>query len=187
MVDCGERRGRARDPGVRLRRARPGARAALLLCGALTSQSACSRDRGPIRYPPVVVMSPFRLAGVVVHGASRNWWKVGSQLRYEDPVPVRVTMYCLKGTTRRGRYVRAGIVASDPRLFPLAHYIELYVGRHYLGRFLVDDTGFRIRGPRIDIWTSNCREARLFGLQGGTAVLVPSAAAPKRPVRRAAK
>src|SRR4029077_8927124 len=83
-----------------------------------------------------------------------------------------VTMYCLQGTTRRGRYVRAGIVAADPRLFPLAHYIELYVGRRYLGRFLVDDTGKRIHGARIDVWTSNCREARRFGLERGTAVLV---------------
>jgi 3D (Asp-Asp-Asp) domain-containing protein len=81
-------------------------------------------------------------------------------------------MYCLQGTTRRGRYVRAGIVAADPRFFPLAKYIELYAGRKYLGRFLVDDTGKRIRGARIDVWTPSCREARLFGLQRGTAVLV---------------
>ena len=30
----------------------------------------------------------------------------------------------------------------------------------------------RIRGARIDVWTSNCREASGFGLQRGTAVLV---------------
>jgi len=83
-------------------------------------------------------------------------------------------MYCLQGTTRRGRYVRAGIVAADPRFFPLARYVELYVGRSYLGRFLVDDTGKRIRGPRIDVWTANCRDARRFGSQRGTAVLVHS-------------
>jgi 3D (Asp-Asp-Asp) domain-containing protein len=81
-------------------------------------------------------------------------------------------MYCLQGTTRRGRYVRAGIVAADPRFFPLARYIELYIGVRYLGRFLVDDTGKRIRGSRIDVWTASCREARRFGLQTGTAVLV---------------
>lgn len=133
----------------------------------------CARDPSPFRYPPVLVMSPYRLRGAVVLGANRGWWRLASQpVRYDDPLPVRVTMYCLSGTTRRGRYVRRGIVAADPRFFPLAKYIELYVGRSYLGRFLVDDTGKKIRGARIDVWTSSCREARRFGIAGGTAVLV---------------
>jgi 3D (Asp-Asp-Asp) domain-containing protein len=133
----------------------------------------CSPDAAPLRYPPVVVMSPFRHTGVVVRGASREWWKSKTRMvRYDDPLPVGVTMYCLKGTTRRGRYVRAGIVAADPRFFPLARFVELYVGRKYIGRFLVDDTGLRIVGARIDVWTPDCGEAERFGLQRGTAVLV---------------
>ena len=43
----------------------------------------------------------------------------------------------------------------------------------YLGRFLIDDTGRLIKGNIIDIWMPTCREARLFGRQNGTAVLVP--------------
>jgi 3D (Asp-Asp-Asp) domain-containing protein len=78
--------------------------------------------------------------------------------------------------------VRAGIVAADPKFFPLARYLELYIGRNYLGRFLVDDTGKRIRGNRIDVWTSSCHEARRFGIQHGTAVLVHP---PKIDVRQA--
>jgi 3D (Asp-Asp-Asp) domain-containing protein len=85
---------------------------------------------------------------------------------------VQITAYCLRGTTRRGRYVRSGIVAADPRYFPLARYIELYAGREYLGRFLVDDTGLKIRGPIIDVWMPSCSDARVFGRQRGTAVLV---------------
>lgn len=123
--------------------------------------------------PPVVVMADYRLPPVLVRGAERGWWKNASHsARYGDPLPVGITMYCLKGTTRRGRYVRSGIVAADPRFFPLAGYIELYSGRTYLGRFLVDDTGKRIRGARIDVWTASCAEARRFGLQSGTAVRV---------------
>lgn len=87
--------------------------------------------------------------------------------------PVELTAYCLKGTTRRDRYVRQGIVAADPRLFPLGRFVELYVGRQYVGRFLVDDTGERIQGGILDIWTPECRDARLFGRRRGTAVLVP--------------
>jgi 3D (Asp-Asp-Asp) domain-containing protein len=135
--------------------------------------AACGRDPRPVRLPPVVVTSPLRLPGAVVRGA-RLTWAVNRRtpVAFGDPMPVRVTEYCLQGTTRRGRYVRAGIVAADPRLFPLARYIELYIGREYAGRFLVDDTGLRIKGARIDVWTPNCREARRFGLQRGTAVLV---------------
>jgi 3D (Asp-Asp-Asp) domain-containing protein len=135
----------------------------------------CQRDAAALRYPPVLVLSRYRLPGVVVRGASRGWWRRASQpVRYGEPVPVGVTMYCLQGTTRRGRYVRGGIVAADPRFFPLSKFIELYVGRSYLGRFLVDDTGKKIRGARIDVWTDNCRDARRFGIAHGTAVLVHS-------------
>lgn len=146
---------------------------AALLTVPLLTLAACKPNDRPIRLEPVVVMSDYRLPGAVVRGAGRGWWKLATQpVRYGDPVPVGITMYCLKGTTRRGRYVRAGIVAADPRYFPLARYLELYVGRSYLGRFLVDDTGKRIRGARIDVWTNSCHEARKFGLQRGTAVLV---------------
>ena len=134
---------------------------------------ACAGSRQPARLPAIVVESPVRLETVVVQGATRNW-AVNRMIpaRYGDPLPVRVTEYCLTGTTRRGRYVRPGIVAADPRFFPLSRYIELYVEGRYLGQYLVDDTGKRIKGARIDLWTSNCREARRFGIHPGTAVLV---------------
>jgi 3D (Asp-Asp-Asp) domain-containing protein len=157
----------------------------ILILPVAVAAAGCAREGPPLRYPPVVVMSEFRLPGAVVKGASRGWWKLASQpVRYGDPLPVGVTMYCLQGTTRRGRYVRGGIVAADPRFFPLAKYIELYAGRTYLGRFLVDDTGKKIRGARIDIWTNSCREARRFGIVRGTAVLVHG---PRAGVRQAGK
>ena len=127
-----------------------------------------------VAFEPTLVIATLRLDGVVVRGAAPGWAShVGKHLRYGDAVPVWVTAYCLKGLTRRDRYVRQGIVASDPKIFPLSRYIEIYVGRKYFGRFLVDDTGKHIKGNRLDIWTPTCREARLFGRQKGTAVLVP--------------
>jgi len=150
--------------------------AAALASVAFALVAGCAgqpREPLPQRLPAVVIMSPLRIPGALVRGAARDWWKLAARpAGFGDPLPVGVTMYCLQGTTRRGRYVRAGIVAADPKLFPLAHYVELYVGRSYLGRFLVDDTGKRIRGARIDVWTSSCHEARAFGVQRGTAVLV---------------
>jgi 3D (Asp-Asp-Asp) domain-containing protein len=116
---------------------------------------------------------PVRLEGALVRGAARDW-AVGRTrpVRIGEPVPVQLTAYCLQGTTRRDRLVREGIVAADPRLFPLGRYVELYIGRRYHGRFLVDDTGSRIHEGILDIWTPSCREARRFGRQRGTAVLV---------------
>lgn len=144
----------------------------LLLAGALLS--ACAAPE-PLEMPPVVVQSPLRLPVTVVRGATQQWFLAAdARPRYGEPVPVEMTAYCLtRTTTRRGRYVRAGIVAADPRIFPLARYIELYVGRRYLGRFLIDDTGRLIKGNIIDIWMPTCREARMFGRRKGTAVLVP--------------
>ncbi len=137
--------------------------------------AGCDAPMAPVAMPPVVVQSPLRLPITVVEGASARWYlAANSPPRYGEPVPVQMTAYCLtRTTTRRGRYVRAGIVATDPKLFPLARYIELYVGRRYLGRFLIDDTGRLIKGNIIDIWMPTCREARLFGRRNGTAVLVP--------------
>ena len=89
-----------------------------------------------------------------------------------EEVPISLTQYCLKGTTRRGRWVRPGIVAADPRIFPLARYVEVFMGNKYLGRFLVDDTGRNVIGATLDIWTPSCAQASRFGRQFGRAVLV---------------
>jgi 3D (Asp-Asp-Asp) domain-containing protein len=89
-----------------------------------------------------------------------------------EEIAVSLTQYCLKGTTRRGRFVRPGIVAADPRIFPLARYVEVFMGKKYLGRFLVDDTGGNVIGATLDIWTPSCRQATRFGRQRGRAVLV---------------
>lgn len=127
----------------------------------------------PVVLAPVAVYATLRLDGALVRGGDAGWaLSRGRPVRYGDPVPVELTAYCLKGRTRRDRWVRQGIVASDPRVFPLARYLEIYVGRKYWGRFLIDDTGGVIKGNKLDIWTPTCAEARQFGRQRGTAVLV---------------
>ena len=136
------------------------------------------RPQRSLEYLPVVVTAPIRLDGALVLGASRDWHVNRSRpMRLGIPVPVSLTAYCLRGLTRRDHYVREGIIASDPKMFPLGHYLEVYVGKTYYGRFLIDDTGGVIKGNKLDIWTPTCREARLFGRMKGTAVLVPKPAA----------
>jgi len=102
-------------------------------------------------------------------------------------IPVSLTQYCVQGETRRGRQTRHGILAADPRIFPLARYVDVYLGENYLGRYLVDDTGGNVLGATLDIWNPNCREARKFGRHWGSAVLIareveqiPIAEAPTR-------
>lgn len=100
--------------------------------------------------------------------------------RLAEKVPVQFTQYCLKGLTRRDNPVREGIVAADPRVFPLGRHVELFVGGKSLGRFLVDDTGGAVKGRIIDIWTPSCTDARRFGRRRGYAVLVPRDRATKK-------
>ena len=128
----------------------------------------------PLRLGPTPVYATLRLEGALVRGAARDWaLNRNRPARYGEPMPVQLTAYCLKGTTRRDNYVRQGIVAADPQVFPLGRYIDLYIGRVYHGRFLVDDTGSAIQDAILDIWTPECSDAIRFGRQRGTAVLVP--------------
>jgi 3D (Asp-Asp-Asp) domain-containing protein len=87
-------------------------------------------------------------------------------------IPVSLTQYCVQGETRRGRQTRHGIVAADPRIFPLARYVEVFLDKEYLGRYLVDDTGGNVLGATLDIWNPDCKEAGRFGRHWGSAVLV---------------
>jgi 3D (Asp-Asp-Asp) domain-containing protein len=87
-------------------------------------------------------------------------------------VHVKLTAYCLDGTTRQGTPTRPGVIAADPRIFPLDRHVELYAGGRHLGRFRVEDTGGAVRGPHIDIWTPSCADARRFGTRPGVAALV---------------
>ncbi len=150
--------------------------AALLFAsaGAVRVRSMAIAPLEPLEIAPTMVLAPMRLDGALVRGPARNWAvDHKGPAEYGKPVPVQLTSYCLQGRTRRDRYVRQGIVAADPRLFPLGRYVELYVGKKYFGRFLVDDTGGAIKDAILDIWTPECGDARRFGRVRGTAVLVP--------------
>jgi len=76
--------------------------------------------------------------------------------------PYVATAYSLKGRTTSGRMVSRGLIAADPSVLPLGSRVRLdHPG--YSGEYLVADTGGKIRGRRIDIWTPSSREAMRFG------------------------
>ena len=72
------------------------------------------------------------------------------------------TAYCLSGKTALGHKVRRGIIAADPRVLRLGSTVTIGAGG-YAGKYVVSDTGSRIKGKKIDIWVPNCSEARKFG------------------------
>ncbi|HEX6058283.1 MAG TPA: 3D domain-containing protein [Gemmatimonadaceae bacterium] len=154
--------------------------AALLALGAAFALLAAARawraPAPPERLPPLVVMAAIRLPGATVVATRpprRPPRGRFQRARVGEPVPIELTAYCLQGVTRRGRYVREGIVAADPRIFPLSRFVEVFVGGEYFGRFLVDDTGGKIKGPILDVWKPTCEAAIEFGRRRGTAVLLP--------------
>lgn len=175
-VERRSRRGRLESVGAALALLCLGTAATIGVRGPVARRAHPSS--GAVAVDSVVVPAPspepLAMTGALVLGARRDWAKGREKpLDVGEPVPVHVTAYCLQGTTRRDQPVRQGIVAADPRLFPLGRYVEVYVGRRYHGRFLVDDTGARVRDGVLDIWTPSCHEARRFGRRRGTAVLVP--------------
>lgn len=181
--------GNGRPPKLPRRRLGKHASATFILVLAVTISAAGLRFMQglqpvePIEVAPAVVVAPITFEPVIVYATppvvaakpapKAKHEKEHRAAKLNEPVEVALTAYCLNGLTRRDHYTRQGIVAADPKVFPLGRYVEIYVGREYYGRFLVDDTGRAIKGNIIDIWTPTCREARLFGRTKGTAVLVP--------------
>ena len=120
----------------------------------------------------VVMLSDLLLEPVLVNAPLPPPRAPLELARIGEPIEVQITVYCLKGITRAGNRVRPGIVAADPRIFPLGSTIELTVRGESLGRFLVDDTGGVVKGGIIDIWKASCLEAIRFGRKRGQATLI---------------
>ncbi len=79
-----------------------------------------------------------------------------------QPSTYVATAYSLGGRTASGKRVGRGLIAADVSVLPLGTRVHVAAGQ-YSGEYLVADTGGSVRGKRIDIWTSNPREAMRFG------------------------
>jgi 3D (Asp-Asp-Asp) domain-containing protein len=79
-------------------------------------------------------------------------------------IRVSATAYCIKGHTKSGVRAQHGIVAADPRLFPIGTTFRILApGRPYAGIYTVMDTGASVKGREIDIFMPNCERAERFG------------------------
>jgi 3D (Asp-Asp-Asp) domain-containing protein len=135
----------------------------------------------PLRTPPLVVSAlPLRIAPPAADSAVSTdsarrlpaLLPLYKRARAGERVSVEITAYCLQGITRAGNRVRPGIAAADRKFFPLGKYVDVHLGERRLGRFLIDDTGSAIKGPKLDLWTESCVDARRFGRRRGSATLV---------------
>jgi 3D (Asp-Asp-Asp) domain-containing protein len=74
-------------------------------------------------------------------------------------ISVIATAYCNHGVTASGYIAARGTVAVDRRTIPLGS--SLIVPGYGFGRAW--DTGGAIKGHRVDVWFSSCRQAILWG------------------------
>lgn len=85
-----------------------------------------------------------------------------------------VTAYCQGTTTASGARVAPGVVAADPRVFPLGSTIRITgLGRHD-GVYRVLDVGGNIKGQRLDVYMRDCSQAIKFGRRSARVSLVGS-------------
>jgi 3D (Asp-Asp-Asp) domain-containing protein len=156
-----------------------------LLAIAVVSSRAGATAIAPPPPPGVAAVAADTAHRAPRHGSAKGRRRRKQQGKKPHPpkrakvgerVPVEITYYCLQGTTRTDRPTRDGIVAADPRVFPLRRHVELFFRGESLGRFLVDDTGALVRGHVVDVWVPSCGDARRRGRRRGIAVLLKKGA-----------
>lgn len=114
----------------------------------------------PIQIPSEIVPTDSNAPGTLTEKVVEIADEASSPI--SPPVSYVATAYSLRGRTASGRYVGHGIIAADPRVLPLGSRVRVDAGR-WSGEYLVADTGARIKGRKIDIWTPSSREAMRFG------------------------
>lgn len=117
---------------------------------AATSEVASSSDK------PVTLKTGEASPAKIVEASAEAGAPVSA------PVSYVATAYSLRGRTASGSYVARGIIAADPRVLPLGSRVRIEAGP-WSGEYVVADTGGRIKGRKIDIWTPSSREAMRFG------------------------
>ena len=117
---------------------------------AATSEVASSSDK------PVTLKTGEASPAKIVEASAEAGTPVSA------PVSYIATAYSLRGRTASGMYVTRGIIAADPRVLPLGSRVRIEAGP-WSGEYVVADTGGRIKGRKIDIWTPSSREAMRFG------------------------
>jgi len=97
------------------------------------------------------------------------------------------TAYSVSGETKSQTVTQEGrTVAADPRVLPIGTVIEVRNAGPYSGQYVVQDTGAKIVGHKIDIYIARTREAIKFGVRKVRVRVVKRAPATPEGQRRAA-
>lgn len=89
--------------------------------------------------------------------------KQAAPLGAGQATPFTATAYSGGSRTAAGDAPRAGIVAADPSVLPLGSRIRVSDAGAYSGEYVVNDTGGKVRGRKIDIYMTKSAHAKQFG------------------------
>jgi 3D (Asp-Asp-Asp) domain-containing protein len=116
---------------------------------------------GSLRFQRMVREALLLAAAAVLFGgnaeASRRWFR-------SNWVPFVATAYSTGGETASETVTKAGrTVAADPSVLPIGTVIAVRNAGPYSGEYVVQDTGNKIVGDRIDIFIPSRAAAKEFG------------------------
>ena len=103
--------------------------------------------------------------------------------------PFVATAYSVSGETKSQTVTEEGrTVAADPNVLPIGTVVEVRNAGPYSGQYVVQDTGEKIIGRKIDIYIVRTREAMQFGVRKvDVRVLKPAPITPSAQRRAAAE
>jgi 3D (Asp-Asp-Asp) domain-containing protein len=97
------------------------------------------------------------------------------------------TAYSVSGETKSQSITEEGrTVAADPSVLPIGTVIEVRNAGPYSGQYVVQDTGEKIVGRKIDIYIARTKEALQFGKRNVRVRIIKSAPETPSEQRRAA-
>jgi 3D (Asp-Asp-Asp) domain-containing protein len=80
-----------------------------------------------------------------------------------SPKSFIVTAYCQHGITKSGLHTGPGIAAGDPSYLPLGSLVSVATGPADASVYTVADTGSKVKGEHLDVFTPDCGRAKQFG------------------------
>lgn len=81
-----------------------------------------------------------------------------------SPEPFIVTAYCQQGITKSGIRATPGVAAADPDFVPLGSVVGVATPPSTdLSIYTVVDTGAKVKGRVLDLFTPDCGRAKQFG------------------------
>lgn len=143
-----------------------------LICNAL---KACA-DRMLHLLPVLLILSFQNYAYARSRDYSRPEW-----------TRFIATAYSVSGETASQTFTQEGrTLAADPAVLPIGTVVEVRNAGPYSGQYVVQDTGRKIIGRKVDIYIVRTREAMQFGKRRITLRVLKPAPATRQERRKAA-